>query len=122
MGDIADAMLDGDLCQCCGVYMEGGAGFPQTCDSCLRVNTEAAQRVVRPMFYINPLYIANEAQGHCVYLRVSFVTASTLRPTGMTDEALREYAKARLSSAWTHAAVNVTCPACREKRMNPNNL
>ena len=30
--------------------MEGGAGFPQTCDSCLRVNTEAAQRVVRPMF------------------------------------------------------------------------
>ena len=50
MGDIADAMLDGDLCQCCGVYMEGGAGLPQTCDSCLRVNTEAAQRVVRPMF------------------------------------------------------------------------
>ncbi len=25
MGDIADAMLDGDLCQCCGEYMEGGA-------------------------------------------------------------------------------------------------
>ena len=29
VGDIADAMLDGDLCQCCGVYMEGGNGYPQ---------------------------------------------------------------------------------------------
>jgi hypothetical protein len=36
MGDIADAMLDGDLCQCCGVYMSGGAGYPQTCSSCKR--------------------------------------------------------------------------------------
>jgi hypothetical protein len=35
MGDVADAMLDGDLCQCCGVYMEGGNGYPQTCPSCL---------------------------------------------------------------------------------------
>ena len=54
MGDIADAMLDGDLCQCCGVYMEGGAGFPQTCDACARSNMEAAQRVVRTM----PLKVA----------------------------------------------------------------
>jgi hypothetical protein len=36
MGDIADAMLDGDLCQGCGVYMEGGNGYPQTCPSCQR--------------------------------------------------------------------------------------
>ena len=36
MGDIADAMLDGDLCQVCGVYMENGSGFPQTCASCQR--------------------------------------------------------------------------------------
>jgi hypothetical protein len=36
MGDIADAMLDGDLCQYCGVYMEGGAGYPQTCAGCQR--------------------------------------------------------------------------------------
>jgi hypothetical protein len=49
MGDVADAMLDGDLCQCCGVYMEGGAGYPQTCNACQRNNAEAAQRVVRPM-------------------------------------------------------------------------
>jgi len=34
MGDIADAMLDGDLCQCCGVYMEGGDGYPRSCGAC----------------------------------------------------------------------------------------
>ena len=38
MGDIADAMLDGDLCQCCGVYMEGGNGYPQTCRACQRAD------------------------------------------------------------------------------------
>lgn len=36
MGDVADAILDGDLCQCCGVYMPNSAGVPQTCDACLR--------------------------------------------------------------------------------------
>lgn len=36
MGDIADAMLDGDLCEGCGVYMPGGAGYPQRCSDCSR--------------------------------------------------------------------------------------
>jgi hypothetical protein len=36
VGDVADAMLDGDLCQVCGVYMAGGAGYPQTCADCAR--------------------------------------------------------------------------------------
>jgi hypothetical protein len=30
LGDITNAMLDGDQCQCCGVYMEGGSGFGPT--------------------------------------------------------------------------------------------
>jgi hypothetical protein len=34
MGDIADMMLEGDLCQECGEYMEGGGGFPRTCYGC----------------------------------------------------------------------------------------
>lgn len=36
MGEIADSILDGDFCQCCGEYMEdeAGAGFPQTCAGC----------------------------------------------------------------------------------------
>lgn len=32
MGDIADAMIGGTLCQGCGVYI--GAGFPSFCGSC----------------------------------------------------------------------------------------
>ena len=38
MGEIADMMLEGILCQQCGVYMEGDAGFPRTCASCRRQN------------------------------------------------------------------------------------
>jgi hypothetical protein len=37
MGEIADMMLDGDLCEGCGVYMgSAGAGFPRRCRSCMR--------------------------------------------------------------------------------------
>ena len=35
MGDIADMMLDGTLCEGCGVYLEGeGDGFPRYCPDC----------------------------------------------------------------------------------------
>lgn len=35
MGDIADAMLSGVLCQICGEYLGGeGDGFPVTCGGC----------------------------------------------------------------------------------------
>jgi len=35
MGDIADMMLDGTLCQFCGDFMGGeGDGFPVTCSAC----------------------------------------------------------------------------------------
>lgn len=36
MGEIADAMLEGDLCGTCGVHMDGeGDGFPRYCsDEC----------------------------------------------------------------------------------------
>lgn len=42
MGDVADAMLDGDLCQGCGVYMPNGQGFPQTCSACERESHKAS--------------------------------------------------------------------------------
>ncbi len=40
MGEIAEMMLDGTLCQVCGVAMVHGeddepAGYPVTCDDCL---------------------------------------------------------------------------------------
>lgn len=35
MGDVADMMLDGTLCEGCGVYLENSLGeFPQRCASC----------------------------------------------------------------------------------------
>lgn len=35
MGEIADMMLDGTLCQSCGVYLEDSLpGFPQSCADC----------------------------------------------------------------------------------------
>lgn len=34
MGDIADMMLEGVLCQGCGVYLGEGDGFPVFCLSC----------------------------------------------------------------------------------------
>lgn len=35
MGDIADMMLEGDLCECCGSFIdqEGGSGFPRYCSA-----------------------------------------------------------------------------------------
>jgi hypothetical protein len=34
MGEIADMMLDGDLCEGCGDYLGDGDGFPRLCESC----------------------------------------------------------------------------------------
>ena len=38
MGEIADMMLDGTLCQSCGVYIgdESAGDFPQHCADCAR--------------------------------------------------------------------------------------
>jgi len=34
MGDIADAMLDGVLCEWCGEFLGEGKGYPGKCQSC----------------------------------------------------------------------------------------
>lgn len=34
MGEIADAMLNGDLCEVCGIYIGEGDGYPRLCDGC----------------------------------------------------------------------------------------
>lgn len=40
MGEIADMMLDGTLCERCGEYLGGGGmGFPTLCAACRRDNT-----------------------------------------------------------------------------------
>jgi DNA-directed RNA polymerase subunit RPC12/RpoP len=40
MGDIADMMLDGILCEGCGVYMGGNIGFARRCGSCKREESQ----------------------------------------------------------------------------------
>lgn len=34
MGEIADMMLDGTLCEGCGVFIGTGAGYPVRCEDC----------------------------------------------------------------------------------------
>lgn len=34
MGEIAEAMLEGSLCEICGVYLGEGDGYPQRCGAC----------------------------------------------------------------------------------------
>lgn len=34
MGEIADMMLDGTLCSCCGVFLGADSGAPGLCASC----------------------------------------------------------------------------------------
>jgi hypothetical protein len=36
MGEIADMMLNGTLCQGCGVYLGSDNGYPTLCSSCKR--------------------------------------------------------------------------------------
>ena len=34
MGEIADMMIEGDMCQVCGEWLGEGDGFPRTCRGC----------------------------------------------------------------------------------------
>lgn len=37
MGEIAEMMLDGTLCECCGTYIGADTGYPIKCDGCLPI-------------------------------------------------------------------------------------
>ena len=34
MGEIAEMMLDGTMCECCGEFIDTGSGFPTRCTGC----------------------------------------------------------------------------------------
>lgn len=34
MGEIADAVLDGDMCERCGCWIGEGDGYPRLCSGC----------------------------------------------------------------------------------------
>lgn len=45
MGDIADMMLDGTLCECCGVFIDNNdADVPRKCAHCARETKPQTQR------------------------------------------------------------------------------
>ncbi len=45
MGDIADQMLDGTLCEGCGIYLsDNGPGYPCYCDDCEGPGQEPVKR------------------------------------------------------------------------------
>jgi hypothetical protein len=46
MGDIADMMLDGTLCEGCGVFMGEAVDFPRLCRSCAN-ERKADGRMIR---------------------------------------------------------------------------
>lgn len=39
MGEYADAMIEGDACMVCGVFMRGGNGAPRTCGACRKAES-----------------------------------------------------------------------------------
>ena len=64
MGEIADMMLDGTLCEGCGEYIGSSPGFPRLCSGCQR----ASRSVGTPYFPAprNPAKVACEACGRHV--------------------------------------------------------
>lgn len=48
MGEIADMMLDGMLCQECGVFIDDDqSGYPRSCKSCAMENQAAGRQMVK---------------------------------------------------------------------------
>lgn len=48
MGEIAEMMLDGTLCECCGVYMDDyESGHPRRCARCNRDEGRSARRELK---------------------------------------------------------------------------
>lgn len=48
MGEIADMMLDGTLCEGCGVYLGDECGYPRYCSGCRPPRKKAAAKVECP--------------------------------------------------------------------------
>ncbi len=48
MGEIADMMLDGTLCEGCGEFMGGTAGYVRRCRACAKDAPRHAAPVARP--------------------------------------------------------------------------
>ena len=76
MGDIADMMLDGTLCEGCGGYIDGNSnGIPRLCSSCKPTKAErAATNIAR-----NAAEMALKKKGKCI------TCGRRVRLVGMAD-------------------------------------
>lgn len=73
MGEIAEAMLNGELCQMCGVYMGDSCGHPRTCGDCLtdqralppfeKVRCEKCGKLVKSAGLSDHIKAVHSAQG-----------------------------------------------------------
>lgn len=43
MGEIAEMMLEGEICEVCGGFLDDPTGFPTTCAGCLGETVDAAE-------------------------------------------------------------------------------
>lgn len=51
MGEIADAVLNGDMCQECGEWIGAGDGYPRSCLGCRgtkRISRRTAPKLTKP--------------------------------------------------------------------------
>ena len=49
MGEIADMMLDGTLCEGCGTYLGDETGYPGYCSACARDRKGIEQEQAKPV-------------------------------------------------------------------------
>lgn len=45
MGEIAEMILEGELCQECGEFMDGATGHPRTCRACRSAGPDPHERI-----------------------------------------------------------------------------
>ena len=83
MGEMAEAMLNGEFCQGCGEFLGDGDGYPTFCRGCRK--TERPERETRPMVGDDLLRFV--CGGHKLAARFkAIVQASTLvKPTRWED-------------------------------------
>ena len=89
MGEIADMMLDGTLCEGCGVYLEQEApGFPGYCsEECARARGATSEQVV-------PVWdIEEKLNKHIKQLKLHAMRSGGNDDPYMTEKRVKKFAK-----------------------------
>lgn len=119
MGEIAEMMLDGTLCQGCGVYIGHNGGYPTFCPSCARGSTSIASRFPQPS---NPAKVACDVCGRHVKLvglsqhkRDAHGSLGSGRSIVMSEGfAFFRWVSSLRFGGWSHIH-GMDCPSCRRE-------